>query len=103
MFLKKKGPIDVPGGLILLPMFAAHPYNHFCTKYPPRAMMIIKSNLYLPNYKGHNPRNKYLKQAKQICNASNENTKPKLQHVRRIFLIKSLEDFHILTGGNWQK
>ena len=37
MFLKKKGPIDVPGGLILLPMFAAHPYNHFCTEYPPRA------------------------------------------------------------------
>ena len=35
MFLKKKGPIDVPGGLILLPMFAAHPYNHFCTEYPP--------------------------------------------------------------------
>ena len=40
MFLKKKGPIDVPGGLILLPMFAAHPYNHFCTEYPPRAMHI---------------------------------------------------------------
>ena len=35
MFLKKKGPIDVPGGMILLPMFAAHPYNHFCTEYPP--------------------------------------------------------------------
>ena len=35
MFLKKKGPIDVPGGLILLPMFAAHSYNHFCTEYPP--------------------------------------------------------------------
>ena len=35
MFLKKKGPIDVPAGLILLPMFAAHPYNHFCTEYPP--------------------------------------------------------------------
>ena len=32
---EKKGPIDVPGGLILLPMFAAHPYNHFCTEYPP--------------------------------------------------------------------
>ena len=24
----------IPGGLILLPMFAAHPYNHFCTEYP---------------------------------------------------------------------
>ena len=36
MFLEKKGPIDVPGGLILLPMFAAHPYNHFfCTEYTP--------------------------------------------------------------------
>ena len=35
VFEKKKGPIDVPGGLILLPMFAAHPYNHFCTEYPP--------------------------------------------------------------------
>ena len=34
-FFKEKGPIDVPGGLILLPMFAAHPYNHFCTEYPP--------------------------------------------------------------------
>ena len=33
---EKKGLIDVPGGLILLPMFAAHPYNHFCTEYPPR-------------------------------------------------------------------
>ena len=32
---KKKGPIDVPGSLILRPMFAAHPYNHFCTEYPP--------------------------------------------------------------------
>ena len=32
---EKKGPIDVPGGLILLPMFAAHPYNHFCIEYPP--------------------------------------------------------------------
>ena len=36
---EKKGPIDVPGGLILLPMFAAHPYNHFCTEYPPRGFM----------------------------------------------------------------
>ena len=35
-FQKKKGPIDVPGSLILRPMFAAHPYNHFCTEYPPR-------------------------------------------------------------------
>ena len=34
-FRKKKGPIDVPGSLILRPMFAAHPYNHFCTEYPP--------------------------------------------------------------------
>ena len=34
-FWKKKGPIDVPGSLILRPMFAAHPYNHFCTEYPP--------------------------------------------------------------------
>ena len=32
---RKKGPIDVPGSLILRPMFAAHPYNHFCTEYPP--------------------------------------------------------------------
>ena len=32
---EKKGPIDVPGGLILLPMFAAYPYNLFCTEYPP--------------------------------------------------------------------
>ena len=32
---EKKGPIDVPGSLILRPMFAAHPYNHFCTEYPP--------------------------------------------------------------------
>ena len=37
---EKKGPIDVPGGLILLPMFAAHPYNHFCTEYPPRGYSI---------------------------------------------------------------
>ena len=38
---KKKGPIDVPGGLILLPMFAAHPYNHFCTEYPsPRGISV---------------------------------------------------------------
>ena len=29
------GPINVPGGPILIPMFAAHPYNHFCTEYPP--------------------------------------------------------------------
>ena len=29
---EKKGPIDVPGSLILRPMFAAHPYNHFCTE-----------------------------------------------------------------------
>ena len=35
IFKKKKGPIDVPGSLILRPMFAAHPYNHFCTEYPP--------------------------------------------------------------------
>ena len=35
IFEKKKGPIDVPGSLILRPMFAAHPYNHFCTEYPP--------------------------------------------------------------------
>ena len=34
-FRKKKGPIDVPGSLILRPMFAAHPCNHFCTEYPP--------------------------------------------------------------------
>ena len=34
-FRKKKGPIDVPGSLILRTMFAAHPYNHFCTEYPP--------------------------------------------------------------------
>ena len=34
-FRKKKGPIDVPGSLILRPMFAAHPYNHFCTEHPP--------------------------------------------------------------------
>ena len=34
-FRKKKEPIDVPGSLILRPMFAAHPYNHFCTEYPP--------------------------------------------------------------------
>ena len=34
-FRKKKGPIDVPDSLILRPMFAAHPYNHFCTEYPP--------------------------------------------------------------------
>ena len=40
MFLKKKGPIDVPGGLILLPMFAAYPYNHFCTEYPPPGVKI---------------------------------------------------------------
>ena len=40
MFLKKKGPIDVPGSLILLPMFAAHPYNHFCTEYPPPGVPI---------------------------------------------------------------
>ena len=39
-FRKKKGPIDVPGSLILRPMFAAHPYNHFCTEYPPRANTI---------------------------------------------------------------
>ena len=32
---EKKGPIDVPGSLILRPMFAAHPYNHFCTELPP--------------------------------------------------------------------
>ena len=37
IFEKKKGPIDVPGSLILRPMFAAHPYNHFCTEYPPGA------------------------------------------------------------------
>ena len=37
-FRKKKGPIDVPGILILRPMFAAHPYNHFCTEYLPRAV-----------------------------------------------------------------
>ena len=37
-FRKKKGPIDVPGSLILRPMFAAHPYNHFCIEYPPRAL-----------------------------------------------------------------
>ena len=41
MFLNKKGPIDVPGGLILLPMFAAHPYNHFCTEYPPPGSITI--------------------------------------------------------------
>ena len=35
IFEKKKGPIDVPGSLILRPMFAAHPYNHFYTEYPP--------------------------------------------------------------------
>ena len=35
---EKKGPIDVPGGLILIPMFAAHPYNHFCTEYPPGSL-----------------------------------------------------------------
>ena len=34
-FRKKKGPIDVPGSLILRSMFAAHPYNHFCIEYPP--------------------------------------------------------------------
>ena len=38
IFEKKKGPIDVPGSLILRPMFAAHPYNHFCTEYPPRGL-----------------------------------------------------------------
>ena len=43
MFLKKKGPIDVPGGLILLPMFAAHPYNHFCTEYPPGSSTVHNS------------------------------------------------------------
>ena len=37
IFEKKKGPIDVPGSLILRPMFTAHPYNHFCTEYPPGA------------------------------------------------------------------
>ena len=42
MFLKNKGPIDVPGGLILLPMFAAHPYNHFCTEYPPGREVIFR-------------------------------------------------------------
>ena len=45
MFLKKKGPIDVPGGLILLPMFAAHPYNHFCTEYPPGPKNTFDLNL----------------------------------------------------------
>ena len=46
IFEKKKGPIDVPGSLILRPMFAAHPYNHFCTEYPPpgvRAVEELKS------------------------------------------------------------
>ena len=38
---EKKGPIDVPGCLILLPMFAAHPYNHFCTEYPPGERNVI--------------------------------------------------------------
>ena len=33
-FRKKKGPIDVPGSLILRPMFAAHPYNHFVLSTP---------------------------------------------------------------------
>ena len=40
IFEKKKGPIDVPGSLILRPMFAAHPYNHFCTEYPPRMLAL---------------------------------------------------------------
>ena len=40
-FRKKKGPIDVPGSLILLPMFAAHPYNHFCTEYPPGGELLF--------------------------------------------------------------
>ena len=39
-FRKKKGPIDVPGSLILRPMFAAHPYNHFCTEYPPPGLPV---------------------------------------------------------------
>ena len=41
---EKKGPIDVPGGLILLPMFAAHPYNHFCTEYPPGRFLLYISH-----------------------------------------------------------
>ena len=39
IFEKKKGPIDVPGSLILRPMFAAHPYNHFLYWVPPRGVL----------------------------------------------------------------
>ena len=49
---EKKGPIDVPGGLILLPMFASHPYNHFCTEYPPGSvisLVLILLHLYTCN------------------------------------------------------
>ena len=50
IFEKKKGPIDVPGSLILRPMFAAHPYNHFCTEYPPGVRMYnVKIRPYLSN------------------------------------------------------
>ena len=45
-FRKKKGPIDVPGSLILRPMFAAHPYNHFCTEYPPPGTYSSDCHLY---------------------------------------------------------
>ena len=49
-FRKKKGPIDVPGSLILRPMFAAHPYNHFCTEYPPGST-VRQARVYRPNFK----------------------------------------------------
>ena len=31
----EKGVTNIPVGLILLPLFAAGPYTHFCTKSPP--------------------------------------------------------------------
>ena len=47
---REKGVIDIiPVRLILMPMFVARPYTHFCTKYTPLGS--LWSSLYLPPLK----------------------------------------------------
>ena len=43
-FVKKKGSFDIPVRLILLPMFASHPYTIFHTKYSPGRFLYVRES-----------------------------------------------------------